>query len=205
MQDSDRLAITASIATAFLVLVFGIALSMGAGPRSAEHGSGEITVVGAWAAETIGQSTTSVAYLSIANGSDGPDRLIAARTTAAQVAELHNTVFDGGLMRMTHVNAIEVPSQETVSLEPGGYHVMLIGVAEPLVAGQTVRLELEFEQAGTVIVDAPVRTRGQGAPAEDHMGHGDHGDHGGADGAAPDQTPDQTGETQTDGTGQDGL
>jgi copper(I)-binding protein len=63
----------------------------------------------------------------------------------------------GGSMTMQEVARVEVPAGETVAFEPGGYHVMLIDLAEPLVAGETFEMELTFEKAGTVTVEVEVR------------------------------------------------
>ncbi len=67
---------------------------------------------------------------------------------------------DGGMsgtMTMQEVARVEVPAGETVAFEPGGYHVMLLDLAEPLVAGDTFEMELTFEKAGTVTVEVEVR------------------------------------------------
>jgi copper(I)-binding protein len=63
----------------------------------------------------------------------------------------------GGTMTMQQVARVEVPDGETVAFEPGGYHVMLLDLAEPLVAGETFEMELTFEKAGTVTVEVEVR------------------------------------------------
>jgi copper(I)-binding protein len=63
----------------------------------------------------------------------------------------------GGTMTMQEVARVEVPAGETVAFEPGGYHVMLFDLAEPLVAGETFEMELTFENAGTVTVEVEVR------------------------------------------------
>jgi copper(I)-binding protein len=62
-----------------------------------------------------------------------------------------------GMMGMREVEEIPVPAGETVALEPGGYHVMLIDLAAPLEVGTTFELTLEFAKAGTIVVEAEVR------------------------------------------------
>lgn len=63
----------------------------------------------------------------------------------------------GGTMTMQEVARVEVPAGDTVAFEPGGYHVMLLDLAEPLVAGDTFEMDLTFEKAGTVTVEVEVR------------------------------------------------
>jgi copper(I)-binding protein len=63
----------------------------------------------------------------------------------------------GGMMTMQPVDRVELPAGETVALEPGGYHIMLLDLAAPLEAGTTVTITLEFERAGAQTVDAEVR------------------------------------------------
>jgi copper(I)-binding protein len=67
------------------------------------------------------------------------------------------TAMGGGMMTMRPVERIDVPAGETVALEPGGYHVMLLDLAAPLEVGATVEVTLTFESAGTQVVTADVR------------------------------------------------
>ena len=68
-----------------------------------------------------------------------------------------STTMGGGMMTMREVERIELPAGETVVLEPGGYHVMLLDLAAPLELGDTVEVTLTFEVAGDVVVTAEVR------------------------------------------------
>lgn len=61
------------------------------------------------------------------------------------------------MMRMSPVDRIDIPAAKTVSLAPGGYHIMMLDLATPLVVGTTVDLTLTFENAGQVHVSANVR------------------------------------------------
>jgi copper(I)-binding protein len=87
------------------------------------------------------------------------DRLLGVSVpqSVAARAEIHETVMSGDAMAMQQVEAIELPAGQTVSLEPGGYHVMLLELAEPLEAGETFELTLDFERAGDVVVVIEVR------------------------------------------------
>ncbi len=99
-------------------------------------------------------------YMTIENNADDDDRLVAAETEVAGAVELHNVNMVEGVMQMREVEGgIEIPAGEsaTVVLEPGGLHVMLIGLNQALEVGDTFDVELDFEQAGTITVEVEVR------------------------------------------------
>jgi copper(I)-binding protein len=85
--------------------------------------------------------------------------LIGATVSAdlVEVVELHTVVEEGGVMKMSPVEKIEVPANGEVMLKPGSFHVMMIGVKQELKPGDLVKLSLTFEKAGTVELDAVVR------------------------------------------------
>jgi hypothetical protein len=99
----------------------------------------------------------SAAYMIIRNPGGTPDRLIKAESDAANIVELHTSEMKDGVMSMSQVEAIEAPANGEVTLEPGGFHVMLIDVTKELKVGDTVNLTLTFENAGEMDVQATVR------------------------------------------------
>lgn len=80
-------------------------------------------------------------------------------TTAMGSSDMSTTTAMGGsdAMTMKPVDSIELPAGETVKLEPGGYHIMLLDLVSPLKKGDTVEVTLTFEKAGTKTVTAEVR------------------------------------------------
>jgi copper(I)-binding protein len=101
------------------------------------------------------------------------DRLVAVRTPAAAKAELHSMKMDGDVMRMREVESVEVPAGLTVTLAPGGLHVMLIGPKRALAKGDTVVAILQFEKAGEVSVNlavgqGPAKSADGGMPGHKH-------------------------------------
>jgi copper(I)-binding protein len=93
----------------------------------------------------------------LANDGDAPNRLIGATSDAAAAIEIHETVDSGGVMLMRRLaGGLEMLAGATVALQPGGYHIMLIGLTGDLVQGETFELALEFETAGTVELEVPV-------------------------------------------------
>jgi copper(I)-binding protein len=111
---------------------------------------------------------TGAAYFTIRNAGTTADRLVRVTTPVAASAELHSMTMDGNLMRMRSVPALDVPPGGTVALAPGGYHLMLDGLAHPLSTGGEVPLTLTFEKAGAVDVVAPVEARDEGASMVRH-------------------------------------
>lgn len=105
----------------------------------------------------IGQPTGPNAALYLTASSDGgADRLVAADTTVAAAVELHETTMgDDGTMSMGSVDAFQLPAEEELVLEPGGYHLMLID-ADRLDVGDVVEVTLTWEDAGEMIVEAEV-------------------------------------------------
>jgi copper(I)-binding protein len=118
----------------------------------------EVRVEDAWVRAVSGSGANSAAYMRLRNVGGAPDRLVGARADFARMTELHRTTIDeSGLARMGEVEGLEVPHGEAVILEPGGYHIMLMGV-EPLVEGDTVTLTLVLESSDSVRVRAEVRS-----------------------------------------------
>jgi copper(I)-binding protein len=140
-----------------------------AGRRRPTARIGAITIRDAWARPSMGQTGTSAVYMTLeASGGQG-DRLVAAASPDAARAELHTSTMDGGVAKMRPLAAIEVAPGGPTVLEPGGPHVMLVGLGKKLVAGDTVPLSLTFEHAGTVELEVPIRGMGDSMSHQDHQ------------------------------------
>ena len=110
----------------------------------------------AWARPAAIGRTTAV-YFSISN--TGPaDKLLAVTADVAAHAGLHKSSLDDkGVMTMTSIQGLDVPAGATVTLSPGGYHVMLMDLKQPLKVGDHFALMLSFEKAGMMSVTVPVK------------------------------------------------
>lgn len=99
----------------------------------------------------------SAAYFVIENyGVD--DTLLSASSDVAEAVELHQTQMEGDQMHMQHMaHGISIPAGGPTSFEPGGLHVMLIGLKQDLKAGDTFDLTLAFEQAGELTISVTVQ------------------------------------------------
>lgn len=129
---------------------------------SAELTGDALRVEAARAVQVPGGGTGAV-YLRIVNPTAEDDVLEAVVTPAAKVAEVHETVEEGGLMKMeAFPEGLPVPAGSIVALEPGAKHVMLMALERRLEPGGEIELELRFRRAGTLRVTVPVVEIGSG-------------------------------------------
>ncbi|MEM8951899.1 MAG: copper chaperone PCu(A)C [Pseudomonadota bacterium] len=140
---------------------------------------GDVMIHDGWARASIGSAPNSAAYMTLMTHGDAADKLVGATTPVAETVELHNHIIEGDIAKMREVEAIEVKPGEMATLEPGGYHVMLIGLKEPLTAGEVLPLTLTFEQAGEVTLEVPIKDlKGGMKHGHDHK-HGEGHKHDG--------------------------
>lgn len=98
------------------------------------------------------------AYLTIENKGKAADRLVAAASPAAKSVEIHTMSLDGNVMKMREVGAIDIKPGLKIEMKPGsGYHLMLMGLRQPLKAGDKFPLVLTFDKAGKTEVSVTVR------------------------------------------------
>lgn len=149
-----------------LLAVAAIAL---AGPlaSAAEPAAGKLAIERAWARATAPGATAGAAYLVIDNRSRHSDRLLSLSCPRASAAEVHATIRDLDQVRMRRIDPLHVAAGERLELEPGGTHVMLVGLRSPLRLGESVPLTLRFERAGEIVVSINVLAATAGA-AEPH-------------------------------------
>jgi copper(I)-binding protein len=144
------------------VLLAAIAvLVTGCASRSPET-SGRVRISDPWARATAGAATAGAAYVTLE--SPGGDRLVGVGVlpSVARFAQMHETVREPGAggngeLRMRHVEAVELPAGEPVEFAPGRRHIMLLELARPLAAGDTIVLALAFERAAPETARVPVR------------------------------------------------
>ena len=112
--------------------------------------------------------------MAITNTGTTDDRLVAATSPTAARMEIHEMAMDGDVMRMRALDkSLTIPAGETVTLQPGGYHVMFMDLSGPMAEGDSADVTLTFEMAGTVTVSMPVVAH----DARGGMGHSKHGGH----------------------------
>ena len=123
-----------------------------------------VVVGGAWSRATAPSASTAVVYLEM-TAHITADRLVAVTTPVAERVELHDTtVDDQGVMQMRAVEALEIPLDGTVTLAPGGLHLMLFGLRHQLNEGDRFPIELRFEQTGVLTPEVIVLAPGAPGP-----------------------------------------
>jgi periplasmic copper chaperone A len=149
----------------------GVLLAALACARAAAGAEPSIHIVDAWARATPPGVETGAVYCKIQNHG-GADRLVGARSSAARTVEIHASVAQNGVVEMRRIDALPLDTGASVELTPGGTHVMLVGLAAPLVAGAKIELTLVFATAGIVTVEVPVVDARTPPAAHEHEHHG---------------------------------
>jgi copper(I)-binding protein len=142
-----------------------LAALLAAIPARAFAQDGTLRVENAWS-RVAAAGRVGVVYLTIVD-SGAPDRLTAVASPVSATASLHESFDDHGVAKMRSVATLPVEAGKPVTLAPGGYHIMLTGLKEPLNQGDEFPVTLIFEKAGQVTATVTVRKAGAGMP----MGH----------------------------------
>lgn len=156
-------------------------------PALAQHHhvveAGPLEIVHPWSRATPGGAKVAGGYVTVVNKDKAPDRLVAVAADGISAkAEIHEVSMKDGVMSMKRVDGVVVPAGGTLTLKPGSWHIMFMGLKRPLKQGETFPGSLTFEKAGTVAVEFTVEATGAAAPAM--PGKADPGppmDHGGMD------------------------
>jgi copper(I)-binding protein len=139
-----------------------LSLLVAAAPAAAQT-----TVKDAWVRSTVPQQMATGLFAQITSAQGG--RLVSAASPVAGVVEVHEMTMDGNVMKMRALpNGLALPAGKAVELKPGGYHVMLMDLKQPLKAGDTVPVTLVIEGADgkreTLQLQAPVKAPGGMGP-----------------------------------------
>lgn len=140
-----RVIVSATVLAAF-ALVSAQAASADPHPMKA----GDLVISQRVVRATFGRPATSAAYMTIANHGAAPDRLVSASCACAAQVEAHQSLQMGGMMSMNSAGPVSIPAHATVSFNPGGLHLMLMGLTAPLKDGGDQKITLVFERAGKV-------------------------------------------------------
>ena len=127
-------------------------------------------VTDAWARPTI-PTRPGAGYFTLTNTGNAPALLTGADSERADEVEMHTTEERNGVMNMLRLESLEVGAGETVVFEPGGHHLMFMGLEEPLAEGEVFTATLIFEDAGEVKVEFTVGAE----PPTDSGGNGHSG------------------------------
>lgn len=149
-----------------IVLVLALALSSWTAYAVAEdYTAGTIEIDNPWARATPKGATVAGAYMTIKNKGTAPDRLVGGSVAVANKFQVHQMLMEKGIAKMRPVEGgLEIKPGESVQLKPGSYHVMLMGLKQPLEKGQKIKGTLQFEKAGKVDIEYTVEAAGAGTP-----------------------------------------
>lgn len=147
----------------FLIALVGFVSAAAA--QSYKLGSLEIDQP--WTRATAPTAKAGGGFMTITNKGTTPDRLISARSNASEKVEVHEMKMDGNVMRMRELEkGLEIPPGATVTLKPGGYHIMFMELKAPFAKDAKVPVTLVFEKAGSVDVELAVQQMGAAAPGQ---------------------------------------
>ena len=126
---------------------------------------GALEISHPWTRATPPSAKAGGGFLVIENKGTTPDRLVSAQSNAAQKVEIHEMKMDGNVMRMRELaGGLEIPPGGTVTLKPGGLHIMFMELKAPFAKDAKVPVTLVFEKAGKIDVDFAVQDMGAAEP-----------------------------------------
>ena len=125
---------------------------------------GNLIIDDVWAKAGQPGPVPSAAFMEIKN-KGAADKLVSANCDCAKATELHHVKMINEKMEMYKVDSMDIPANGKLELKSGSYHIMLIGLNRPLVAGEMLPIKLKFEKAGEVTVNAKIKDKAL------YMGH----------------------------------
>jgi copper(I)-binding protein len=158
-----------SLARTNIWLAAGCALALvqfaATAAQATDYNVGPIQITAPWARATPKGATAGAAYMTITNTGKTPDKVSCVSSDASAECQIHTMTMDNGVMQMRPVEGgLEIKPGETVTLKPGGFHMMLVNLKHPLEQGSTMKATLKFDTAGSVDVDYPIAAIGAAAP-----------------------------------------
>ena len=155
------------------------AVSLGDAPADHGHHGGDTITVGdleltaAFARATLPNAPVAGGYVTVTNTGQEADRLVSAQSSFSPDVQIHEMAVVNDVMQMRQLpEGLEIPAGETVTLAPGGLHMMFMNISAPFVEGETVPVTLVFEKAGEVEIALAVQAFG--ASGMDHSAHEGH-------------------------------
>lgn len=143
-----------------IALTFTLLLTLGAQAQA------QTTATDPWVRGTVATQKATGLFVQLSSAQGG--RLVSASSPLAGRVEIHEMAVADGVMRMREISALELPAGKAVALKPGGYHLMLMDLKQPMKAGDTVPVTLVIEGAGkkreALELQVPVRPLGQSTP-----------------------------------------
>lgn len=131
-----------------------------------DYDVGSIHISQPWSRATPKGAASGAGYMTLTNKGAAPEKVSCVSDDASAQCQIHSMTMEGGVMKMRPVEGgLEIKPGESVTLKPGGYHMMFLDLKHPLEQGKTVKATLKFDHAGTIDVDYPVLAIGAPAPS----------------------------------------
>jgi copper(I)-binding protein len=153
------------------LVVFALAVLLAGAATAHDYTLQNLRIDHPFARATPPGAQSGGVYLTIENRGTSKDRLVKVASPAAATVELHSMTMEGNVMRMRAIAGLDIAPGATVTLGSAGYHVMLVGLARPLVVGDRIAMTLTFEKAGAVEVTALVEAMAPAAGATHGASH----------------------------------
>jgi copper(I)-binding protein len=155
-----------------LLFTAALGLAVASAAHAHEYSAGDLRIAHPWTRPTVPGAPVAAGYFEVTNTGKSADRLVSAASPNATRVELHQSVMDGGVMRMKALpEGVEIPPGGTVRLAPGGLHLMLMGPNKAFLEGDRIPLTLTFARAGKVAVQLAAESHPAPAPAAMPEGH----------------------------------
>jgi hypothetical protein len=132
------------------------------------HADDSMNVRDAWIIAAPPNARVIAGYMTMKNKSSKSRTLIGVSSGQFKRIEIHRTEMHGDVMRMVPQEELEIPAKGAISLQPGSYHLMLIGPEPVPKEGETVNLELQFDNGQTLHINSPVRAAKSGSMMRGH-------------------------------------
>ena len=122
---------------------------------------GPLKLTAAWTRATPKGAMVGGGYFTVTNTGDVSDRLVSGVSDASNKFEIHEMSMDKGVMKMREITSgVEIKPGQTVRFEPSGYHIMFVGLKQPLKEGERIKATLQFEKAGGASLEFVVESIG---------------------------------------------
>ena len=158
---SGALAMTAPLAAAAALYAALVSPEAAAG----DYDVGSIHISQPWSRATPKGAATGAGYMTLTNKGAASDKVSCVSDDASAQCQIHTMTMEGGVMKMRPVEGgLEIKPGESVTLKPGGNHIMFLDLKHPLEQGKTIKATLKFDRAGTIDVEYPVLAIGAPVP-----------------------------------------
>jgi periplasmic copper chaperone A len=167
LQSGPTGALTMTALLAGAVALYAALFGDLASPAAAagDYDVGSIHISQPWSRATPKGAASGAGYMTLTNKGAAPDRVSCVSDDASAQCQIHTMTMEGAVMKMRPVEGgLEIKPGESVTLKPGGNHMMFLSLKHPLEQGGTVKATLKFDHAGTIDVEYPVLAIGAPAP-----------------------------------------